>query len=286
MIKETAKHKKKVFTIIEVNHTKQQKQNTIDYSVNLAKATARDLVFYFLGKIERAEYRNFIKTVHESKKSIYQNQVNHCMYDIKISYNREETTWSQSINDIAVKENAAFILMGVDDEKKTFLQKIFGKTMWGIATNSDNPVILIPPTAKFCNFEEMTIAVDEENKLWKMSWVKQIHHKFKTKVNIFVKSTGESQTDNISSTVLNNITDMLHREGIEFHIEFARENVNFDKHLLRYAAKNSHLLIIEVNEGYIDATIKKNIQKLLYHTNQQFAVMLVKTKVIGQIRWI
>jgi len=282
------KLRKKVFAIIDVKHeNKEQKQNTIDYAVNLAKVTARDLVFYFLGKIDKKSQREFDQMIDASKNrmvSIHSGRS--CMYDVQISYNIQETSWAQSINDIAKKENAAFILMGTGQEKTSFLKKLFGKTMWSIASHSNIPVILIPPKVKFSDFEEITIAVDEENKIQKIKWVKKMHQKFGTKVHVFVKSTGQREKDSISSTVLYNITKHLTHEGIEYEIVYARETINFEKNLLKYAAKNSQLLIIEVDEGIIDSNVKESIEKLLFTNNQQFAVMLVKTKEMGILRWL
>ncbi|MEI6673372.1 MAG: universal stress protein [bacterium] len=288
MLKERKKERKKVFTIIDMeNRTQEQKQNTIDYAINLSKVTARDLVFYFLGKVNKKSHKEFIKMVETSKeinRSIYAEKS--YMYDIKITYNKEETSWVQSINDIAKKENAAFILMGTGEEKRSFFKKLFGKTMWSIASHTSIPVILIPPKVKFSNFEEITIAVDEENKIQKIKWVKQIYQKFGTKVHVFVKTTGEREKDSISTTVLYNITRNLSHEGISYEIIYAREQKNFEKNLLRYAAKNSQLLIIEVDEGAIHPDVKKNVEKLLFSNNQRFAVMLVKTKNMGIIRWL
>ncbi|MEI8252882.1 MAG: hypothetical protein WCG25_03950 [bacterium] len=281
------KERKKVFTIIDVKHTTQeQKQNTIDYSINLAKVTARDLVFYFLGKTDEIFDSKFASMVDVSNDSISAIQAIKCHnYDIKISFNREETSWFQSINDIVVKENAAFILMGINPEKRSFFQKVFGKTMWSIATTSNIPVILIPPIAKFSYFEEITIAADDENKIQKLKWVKKIHQKFATKVHVFVKNTGQIEIDSRSSTVLNNMAKILSHEGIKYEIVYARDITDFENNLLRYAAQNSQLLIIEVDEGMIEHSIKKNIQKLLFSNKQQFAVMLVKTKIMGDLRW-
>ncbi len=288
MLKETKNKRKKVFTIIDVEYrTNEQKQNTIDYALNLAKITARDLVFYFLGKIDKNEYKDFIKMVDTSKKDMVSTHNGKSyMYDVNVSYNRQETSWSQSINDIAKAENAAFILMGTGEKNKSFFKKLFGKTMWSIASHSNIPVILIPPQVKFSYFEEMTIAVDSENKVQKMKWVKQIHQKFGTKVHVFVKSTGQAEKDSIASTVLYNITKNLTHEGIQYEIIYARDLTNFEKNLLQYAAKNSQILIIEIDEGSIHPDIKKHIQRLLFNNNQQFAVMLVKTKEMGILRWM
>lgn len=288
MIKETKNKRKKVFTIIDVEYrTMEQNKNTVDYALNLAKITARDLVFYFLGKIDKNAYKDFIKMVDTSKKEmVTTHNGKSYMYDVNVSYNRQETSWSQSINDIAKAENAAFILMGTGEKNKSFFKKLFGKTMWSIASHSNIPVILIPPQVRFSYFEEMTIAVDSENKVQKMNWVKQIHQKFGTKVHVFVKSTGQIEKDSISSTVLLNIITNLTHEEIKYEIIYARDFTNFEKHLLQYAAKNSQLLIIEVDEGFIHPEIKKNIQRLLFNNNQQFAVMLVKTKEIGILRWM
>jgi len=86
--------------------------------------------------------------------------------------------------------------------------------------------------------------------------------------------------------VLYNITKNLTHEGIQYEIIYARDLNNFEKNLLQYAAKNSQLLIIEVDEGSIHPEIKKNIQRLLFSNNQQFAVMLVKTREMGILRWM
>lgn len=288
MSKKEKEEGKTVFTIIDVEHnTKEQKQNTINYSINLAKVTARDLVFYFLGKIKEDDYQEFCETVEKSKKetpSIYAGKS--YKYDIKISYNREDIFWFNSINDIARKENAAFILMGISEEKKSLVKKVFGKTMWSIASNSDIPVILIPPVAKFSYFSEITIAADDEHKIQKIRWIKKIHGKFGTKIHIFVKNTEEIEKYNRSMTTMYQIKEKLQHEGIPYEVVHARNLNNFEKHLLRYAARNSQLLIIEVDNRYISDAIKERIQKLLFIDNQQFAVMLIKTEIIGILRWL
>ena len=62
MSKKEKEEGKTVFTIIDIEHnTKEQKQNTINYSINLAKVTARDLVFYFLGKIKEDQVIDYAK---------------------------------------------------------------------------------------------------------------------------------------------------------------------------------------------------------------------------------
>lgn len=281
MVKKT----EKVLAIIDTTHTRQENANTIEYALHLAKATARDLVFSFLGKIDASYHKELLKLIEKTKKSLpLDHNGKTYSYEVNVFFNGE-IPFFRSINSINKEANAAFLVMGIGEEKKLSLQEVFGKTIWSIASNSKIPVILVPPTTKFSYFAEITIAADEENKVQKMNWVKPMYHKFGTKVHVFVKSTGKGEIDKKATTVSDNMVGFLRHEGIPNDVVYARNQVNFDNHLIKYAMKNTQLLIIEIDRGSLGNEIKKNIQKLLFTSKQQFAVMLVKTKDVGIFRW-
>ncbi len=84
---------------------------------------------------------------------------------------------------------------------------------------------------------------------------------------------------------LSHILSFLSRQDVSFEITIARNQSNYPQHLLRFAAKRSRLLLIEIDEKSLSSDLKKNLQKIIFSEHGHFAVMLVKTKDIGIMRW-
>lgn len=267
------KDQQTIFAVVNLANEKGQQLNTINYAAEMGKLLNLPLVLYPRIDQTNLSFKDGFTHLHR----ILQD------FSCKFSVSRHTISIFQTVNDIARMENAAFIIMGVRDEKQPLVQKITGMNMWDLAAKSDVPVILVPPNTRFNGFGEITIAVDAENKVQKMKYLNLLAHE--AVVHVFVDNPANNMANERTKAVLNNIEKYLRSANLVYEIEFARNQTEFPLHLLRYAIKNSQLLILEVDKQKLSGALRQHIQKFLFGTKRDFAIMLVKTKPTGISSW-
>lgn len=197
----------------------------------------------------------------------------------------QETGFFSSVNDLAIGQEASYVVMQIPPEESVWNRRRFGTQTWTIVNATNIPVLLLPQEVEYSEMKELVIAADEHNKLRKMKWVKLFAHRFGVKIKIFVQSSTDTMATIKIAAARNHIGDFLVREDIFHEFEVCKYDREFDKNLIEFARKYSQLLILEVDDASIESTLKKNLEKYLYQKHQQFAVLLVRSKSSGRIFW-
>lgn len=262
-----------IFAVVNLANEEEQQLNTINYAAEMGKLLNLPLVLY--PRIDQAglSFKDGFTHLHR------------ILLDSKIKFTVSKHTISifQTVNDVACVENAACIVMGVREEKQPLVKRMFSRSTWDLAAMADVPVILVPKATKFNGFGEITIAVDAENKVQKMKYLNLLATK--AVVHVFVDNPNDSMANERIKTVLSNIEKYLRKADILYEIEIARNKKDFSMHLLRFAVKNSQLLILEVDKKKMSPQLREHLQGFLFGTKRDFAVMLVKSKTLGNVSW-
>jgi hypothetical protein len=127
-----------------------------------------------------------------------------------------------------------------------------------------------------------------EKKIQKLKTVGLLAKVFHSKINIFGENAKDTDNKFTIYQVAQNMIAYLDQAKIPYEVIQARKTKNFPKHLCKFSAKNSDLLVIEVDPGKIPSIVKQNIETLLTLGNdpttskaQPKPVMLTKTKMTG-----
>ncbi|MCX6822424.1 MAG: hypothetical protein NTX91_00305 [candidate division SR1 bacterium] len=259
--------KQTVFAIVNLVNTEDQMRNTITYAADLAKHKKCDLILH--PKHEESPY-SFPQATEVISKLADTMGFAHTL-------SQQAPSFFTSIHRIAEKQQAVSIVIGVSEKitKKVSKQE-FSDTMWDVANRSHIPIYLVPKKAKFDPASEITIAVDANRTIQKAAFLNGFTTK-DTIVHLFIEST----TDPIRQKRINwtneKIAAYLSRHDISFVPTIAREEHNYSQHLMKFAAKKSKLLIIEV-ASTLDSDLKEHLQRVLFGKHQEFAVLLLRTE--------
>ena len=269
----TKKTKKTIFTVINLANTEADQKNVVMYAAQLAKWLELDLVLYPKSNETKLSFKEgFAQTIELAKK----------VKEVSVHVSKQQINifnFLQDLHSIAKKESAAFIIMGIEEKSMEFL----GKAIWTATQKSLIPTILLPHGIKFKPYDRITIAVDLERKVQKMNVVGHLAATFNSMINIFIENIGYSEKEYLIHNTLGHIEDYLTRINIAYTKMRARKNKNFTKHLCKYSAKNSDLLVVEVEPGKIDSILKQNIGILLSIDKYAQPVMLTKTRMVGTL---
>jgi hypothetical protein len=268
------KNKKSVFAIINLANTETQQKSTAQFATQMAKSFDLDVVLYPQNNETRLSFKEGFRRVWTIASKISEG--------VAIKVSKEEINkfmFFTSLPDIAAKERAAFIVMGIKEETRGF----FGKAVWDITQKSRIPILLLPWKIAFNPFGRITMAVDAERKLQKMNIVNMFAKKFNSKINIFVEHSLDASKDVTNKIMVGHVERFLSEHDIPFITTKARKTKDFPKRLCKFAGKHSDLLIVEVDPGRIDSTIKQNIETLL-NVHQHFPVLFIKTQIVGNLQ--
>lgn len=266
--------KKCVFAVINLVNTEGQMKNTIMYAANLAKKL--NLVLILHPKHEESNYP--FAAGGDLLAAMARNMKVAC----KIS--QYAPSFFTSINAVANKQNAAFMVIGVSGKlTKKEHKKEFSQTMWEVANRTNVPNFLVSKETVFDPFSEITIAVDSSRNIQKVNFLELLTNK-ETIVNLFIENTDNVLKQKKIDMTLLQIERYLSRHDISYKKEVARESKDYTQHLLKFAAKKSKLLLIEV-ESSLDTDLKENLEKVLFGKHQQFAVLLIRTKDVTLSSW-
>ena len=260
-----------MFAVINLASTETNQKNVARYAAQFAKSLNLRLVLHPENKFPSNEDFLHVKGMAAKIRGV----------QVSVPEPQQASLFSflKSIHKVAMQEHAAFIVMGIENEDVTSL----GKDIWNTTKKTMIPTILLPHGIEFNPFRNITIAVDSERKVQKMRIVNMLAKTFKAKINIFKENIDDANQQRLVRIGLGHIKEHLTNNSIPFTVTKAEQTNNFPKHLCKFAAKKSDLLIIEVEEGKIDNVIKQNIEVLL--TIDDYAkpipVMLTKTKMTG-----
>jgi hypothetical protein len=268
-------HPKTVFAVINLASSETNQKNVIRYAAQLAKALNLSLVLHPESRFSSNEDFLHVKGMASKIRGV----------QVSVPEQQKPSLFNflKSTHKVAMQEHAAFIVMGVENEDVASL----GKDIWNTTKKTMIPTILLPHGIEFNQFKNITIAVDAEHKVQKMKVANMLAKTFKAKINIFKEDVdNDKRKQHLIEIGLGQIEKHLRNNGIPFTVTKARQTKNFPKHLCKFAAKKSDLLIIEVEEGKIDNVVKQNIEVLL--TIDDYAkpipVMLTKTKMYGKLQ--
>lgn len=266
------KQEKTVFAVIDLQNSESDQQNVAQYAANLAKHLHLKLVLYPNKGI--GEFTSTYKKTFAIASKITD-------LDVRVSRKKINIlNFFTSLHDIAAEENAAFIIM--EPERKT--ARFLGNAIWSIAQKTLTPMILLPHGIEFKPYKKITIAVDEERKLQKMRVINEMARAFASTINIFKENVEDPDKDALILNSLKHIKENLGERRIRYDIILARKTTNFPKHLCKFSAKRSDLLVIEVEPGKIDSVVKQNIETLLSIDQNAQPVLLTKTKRVGKYK--
>ncbi len=255
-----------VFAIINLVNTEDQMRNTIAYAAGLAEHKKQGLILH--PKHEESHY-SFSQATELISKLADTMGLTH-------SVSQQAPNFFTSIHRIAEKQQAASIVIGVSEKiTKKANKKEFSDTMWDVANRSHIPIYLVPKKATFDPSSEITIPVDASRTIQKATFLTGLTTK-DTVVHLFIESTTDLVKQKKIDWTEKTIVSYLSRHDISFLPEIAREENNYSQHLMKFAAKYSKLLIIEV-DSTIDSDLKENLQKVLFGKHQHFAVLLIRT---------
>lgn len=270
----TKKTNKRVFGIIDLSSPKKEQENVAFYAAELAASLGLGLTLYPKNSGTKLSFREgFIRVRDIAKGGIR---------DLDVVVSRKQINifnFMKGLHDIAAEEKAEIIVMGVEKSEASAL----GQAIWGITQKTIIPILLLPHGANFSPWEKITIAIDAERKMQKMKTVSHLAKTFGSTINIFKESVEDNEKEKLFiSNGLKHITGSLEEKGISYLVTNARKTSNFPKHLCKFSAKNSDLLVIEVDPGKIDGVVKQNIAMLLSIDDTAQPVLLTKTKMLGK----
>ena len=239
-----------VFAVINLANPKQEK--VARYAAELAKSLGLGLVLY------PNNYKAGIPFTEGFCSCI---EIANTITDVPVKVSKKETNIVSiftSLHDIAEKENAALMTMGVEKE----FTKDWGKAIWSVTQKVHIPTLLLPYGSIFKPFDTITIAVDSERKLKKMYTVMTLAKAFNSRIKIFIERPGGMTQNHLVQASLRQIKEYLDKYKIPYDLIEARETKNFPEHIRKYAKKYSDLLILEVDTGSINKVVKQNIEML------------------------
>ena len=269
---------KVVLTILELSASTLQQRIFLDFASGVAQKLGLPMIVH-----PNVEKTNFsFKTGRQLTLGTVKNM------EIDCTVSKQSTGYFTSINDIAISCNAELIIMAVRDIKISGIRKMFGKTIWGVATNTRIPVMMVSPNTptsediiggkKFEGFQTITLAVDPGQKVQKAHYLIGLVSDT-TVVNLFIEKTHNIAVSKDIDVNLIQLSTFLSKNDIKYKPVEATYEGRYTHQLLRFAmASNSDLVAIEVDEGRLDNDLKQNLQKVLFGKNQRFAVILIRTK--------
>lgn len=265
------KNKNTVFAVIDLSATGDRQKNVVVYASKLAQYLGLNLVLY--PKTDNSSY-NFKGGYHSISRLAEILNIDAHISDKQIG----KYEFFKGIHHIAGEEGAEFILMAVEQQGTTTL----GKDIYNVAKKSLIPVLLISYHTPFIPWSKITIAVDRYRKLEKMNIVVRIAKLFGATINIF--SENEKDKDDAFRILksLEQIETLLIAKQIPFVVTKAKKTENYPKHLCKFSAEYSNILIVEVDPGSIDSVVKQNIATLLNIDRNAQPVLITKTTITGK----
>ncbi|MFA7298773.1 MAG: hypothetical protein WC010_03970 [Candidatus Absconditabacterales bacterium] len=263
------KTNKTIFAVIDLANNEKDQTNVAKYAAEFAKAFGLDLVLYAKqdGKVPIFTFRKAIdaaKKIPGLQVFITKKKIN--LFSIYAS-----------IHDIATQKHAAFIIMGMDNKSAFSL----GKTIWSITNKTIIPTILLPKNSSFVPYKNITIAVDNERKLQKLDTALILSRAFGSRINIFTENSADPLHRFLFRNSVDYAMDYLTKHNVSYTKTDAKKTKNFPKHLCKFSAKRSDVLIIEVDPGKTSIIVKQNIGTLLNIETYVQPIIFTKTRPTG-----
>ncbi len=252
--------KKNVFAVI--NCSEENSKEVASYAASFAKMMGLDLVLYpHLAKKDFDIRPAYLAARNAMKRDM-----------VRVSKGKINVfSFLTSLHDLAKKENAAFIVMTMEEEAN--------KMVWKTVEKTSIPILLVPSGMNFVPFDSITIAIDRTRKMQKLNFIRQFHEKNPVSVNILQERVSDDDTNLINTT--NHILRFLKKHRIPVTIETARKRENYAKHLCKFSSKRGNLLILELDRGNVDKQSKKQVNTLLSVEIYAQPVLILKTRHLG-----
>lgn len=252
-----------IFGIIDLGKSIHEQKTFIIHSLEIAKQMNKKMVFY-----PKTSTISF-----DSARAVVLSLLPTTIENVSVSKKKiNSLNFFTSMCDIAKKENAKLIIIGVSkDQSKSWRKEI------STAEKSLIPILLVPDGAPFAPINNIVIAADSAFKLQKTNEAIRFAKIFGAKIIVFKENNLHDQKIAI---ITRQITRYLADAEVTFEVVVAEEDKNFAKNMCKYASKYAQLLIIEVNPGKIDETTKRNISKLMSIDTyaSSIPVLITKTK--------
>lgn len=252
-----------IFAIIDLGKSIHEQKTFIIHSLEIAKNMNKKMVFY-----PKTSTISF-----DSARAVVLSLLPTTIENVSVSKRKiNSLNFFTSMLDIAKKENAELIIIGVSkDQSKSWRKEI------STAEKSLIPILLIPDGIPFVSIKKILIAADSTFKLQKTNEAIRLAKIFGAKIIVFKENNPhDKKIDIITKQIIRYLTE----NEVLFEVIVSEEDKNFAKNMCKYASKYAQLLIIEVNPGKIDETTKKNLAKLMSVEaySASIPVLISKTK--------
>lgn len=244
----TEKNKKSIFAVVDLAKPEQDQKKLINYVVELSQQLDLPIVFYPQTDKTNLTF-DLARTLILSMVPL--STQNAIVSKRKISM----LNFFTSLCDVAKKEQAKFIVYGIQKNESALWSKTISTT-----EKSTLPVLLIPDSMEFSPIKNIVIAADSSFKLQKTNQAIFFAKSCGAKILIFKEN---NPNDGKIEIVTKQISTYLYANDVQFEVITAENEINYAKHMFKYASKHAQMLIIEVNPGKLDTTTKKNIQKIM-----------------------
>lgn len=260
-----------IFVLLNLANSTEQKKCLLKYAYDLSRHTKLPLVIYPNRDNTDLSFREAYKTTYAMKR------------DMKLvaSIVKKQATLMNSIHRIAKNHDAQFLVIGVYETKATE-KKDFSKAAWNLAADTAIDVFLVQEGAVY-DPSDVTIAVDSSMNRQKVTVLPIIADKEKTRIHLFVENTDIPSKQKEIGIVLVQIQEYLFHHDLTFlPPETAATTTFYPDHLIRFAAKRTNILVIEIDEKTgLNAELQESLKKILFGKHRLFSVLLVKTKEVG-----
>lgn len=270
-IKNKKEKKKSVFVLLNLADSPEQLRCLLQYAYALSKHAKLPIVLYPNKDNTDYSFRDAYKIVCAMRR------------DMKLvaSIVKKPATLINSIHRIAKNHHAEFLVIGVH-ETNTTGKKDFSQAAWNLAADTAINVFLVQEGAIF-DVSDVTIAVDASKDRQKVNVLPIIADKKRTRIHLFVENTDIPSKKKEIKIILGHIQEYLfHHDLIYLDPVVAATTTFYPDHLIRFAAKRTKILVLEINEETgLNSELETSLKKILFGKHRLFSVLLVKTKPVG-----
>lgn len=205
-------------------------------------------------------------------------------FDIRV-ISREGSIYS-TISEVAQEIGASLIVLGTHG-KVGIQQHLTGSFALKVILSAFAPVIVIQKGTRFENgYKNIVFPVSIHAEVrQKVKWAVMIARVFNSKIHLFGKLEVAEELQIKLTGIVNQITEVLQENNIEYDFIPSEKGGSFSKHTLSYAQYiKADLIMIMTNPGAISFVVEPEDEQMIFN-QQQVPVMCVNPRELTTLHW-
>ncbi|MEI6766686.1 MAG: universal stress protein [Bacteroidota bacterium] len=207
-------------------------------------------------------------------------------YDFDIQVISREGSIFTTISEVAQEIGSSLIVLGTHG-KVGIQQHLTGSFALKVILSAFAPVIVIQKGTKFENgYKNIIFPVSTTAEVrQKVKWAVMIAKVFNSKIHLFMKQDAAEELQIKLRGIVNQITDTLDENNIEYLLVPAEKGGNFSKHTLSYAQyTKADLIMVMTNPGALNFVVEPEDEQMIFN-QQQVPVMCVNPRELTTLHW-